>query len=143
MNEGPDIQANVTLAFQIVILVLLLYGYWLFRSRRYRDHGVDTSAALALHTITILYVMIPMLLDEYDRFISVLQPASTINLALHVITGSTAEILAVLLVVRWLMRGLNIKGCFGKTLMKVTFYTWMVSIATGIINYLTHFITPS
>jgi hypothetical protein len=136
-----DFGANVTLVLQIVILVLLIYGYRLFKARRYRNHGIVTVVATVLHTVSIVVVMIPMLLPDARHFVSAfLEPASIINLV-HAGLGSVAEILAIYLVVRWAIHDFNVKGCAGKIRMSLTFYIWILALISGIIVYALPFIS--
>ena len=130
-----DPVGNVSLSLQVVILFLLILGLPLARGpsgqKNFMRHGYSTLAALVLHTILILIVMIPTLVGGANEFVA-LTILSSITVWSHVVLGTAAEILGVLLVAAWLLKGPSKMTCaLWKKWMMPTFIIWVVSIVNG------------
>jgi uncharacterized membrane protein YozB (DUF420 family) len=122
---------------QIAVLVLLIGGIWLKRTKKFRQHGIAMLTAVVLHMITILAWMIP-------SFSSLFSPSASINLAdmftvaimVHAFTGIAAAILGIWIVASWRLKT-DMKTCFAKKgAMRITITLWLVALVIGIILYL-------
>lgn len=130
-----DPVGNVSLSLQVAILFLLILGLPFVRSQSSRKnltwHGYSTVAALVLHTILILLVMVPSFTKGVSEF-GELSIFNSITVWSHAVLGTTAEVLGIVLVVAWLRRGPSKMACaLWKKWMMPTFIIWTVSIVNG------------
>jgi hypothetical protein len=130
-----DPVGNVSLALQVAILFLLVLGLPFIRGQNGKKnlmwHGYSTVAALVLHTILILIVMIPSFTTGFSEF-GELTLFNSITVWSHAVLGTTAEILGIVLVVAWLCMGPTKMACvLWKKWMMPTFIIWTVSIVNG------------
>jgi hypothetical protein len=128
---------NISLVFQVVILILLILGTPLAKSkktiRNLTRHGYFTLTALTLHTILIFAVMIPSLLNGLLEFAE-FSLMDSLNVWFHSILGAAAEVLAIILVAYWLYKKPQNMSCTKlKQLMLPTFVIWIISVANGIL----------
>ncbi len=132
-----DLIGNVSLSLQIVILFLLVLGLPFVRGQANRKnlmwHGYSTLSALVLHTILIFLVMIPSfsegLLDiaSEDLFTATMVWS-------HVILGTAAEVIGIILVASWLSRDPTKLTCYRwKKWMTPLLTIWIISIINGAI----------
>lgn len=130
-----DPVGNVSLSLQIVILFLLVLGLPFVRGQNSRKnlmlHGYSTVLALVLHTILILIVMIPTLIGGFNEFAG-LSLFYSVTVWSHAVLGTTAEILAIILVASWLREGPSKMMCATwKKWMMPTFIIWTIAIING------------
>ena len=130
-----DPVGNVSLALEIVILFLLILGLPLVRSRDNRRnlvwHGYLTTIAVALHTVLIIIVMIPVFTGGFGELTG-LSLFYSVTVWSHEVFGIMAEILGVFLVMSWLSRGTSRMTCMKrKKWMLPTFIIWTVAIVNG------------
>ena len=124
--------ATVSLAFQLVVLALLLVGFEFKRRLRFRLHGFFMLAAVALHLIIIGVIMVP-------SFVAIIleKPAISIGLLapFHAAAGAATAILGVWIVGGWRLRQ-STKFCAPKSkFMRATFILWLVTLSLGVIFY--------
>jgi uncharacterized membrane protein YozB (DUF420 family) len=128
---------TTSLTIQLIVLFLLIYGYQLKKKFRYRQHGFVMAAAVVLHLVIVLYIMIPSLVEAVIPQYIVVAPLQITSVVgtIHSIVGSTSIVLGVLLVATWRFNK-DINGCFARRrLMLPTFAVWLTSLAFGIILY--------
>ncbi len=130
-----DPVGNVSLSIQIAILFLLILGLPLSRGpsgqKNFIRHGYSTLAALILHTILIFLVMIPTFLGGVNEFDG-LSFSASITVWSHVVLGTAAEVLGIILVTAWLRKGPSKMTCaLWKKWMMPTFIIWVISIVNG------------
>lgn len=136
MSVALDPVGNVSLILQIVILFLLILGLPLFRGgsankKNLIFHGYSTIAALILHTILIVIVMIPSLTEGLGE-LGELSLFNSVTVWSHAVLGTAAEALGVILVVFWLSKGPSKMACWRwKKLMLPIFIVWLISIING------------
>ena len=126
---------NISLVLQIVILFLLILGLpfakGLNTKKNLAIHGYLTIAALVLHTILILIVMIPSFRNGFGE-IGELSAISSFTVWSHVVLGTAAEISGIILVGAWLSNPISKMGCTRmKRWMLPTFIIWAVAIVNG------------
>ena len=114
MAEALDPVGNISLILQVTILFLLVLGLpfvkGLGSKKNFLRHGYLTALAVALHTILIFVVMVPALLGELSE-IPEIGLLDVVNVWSHVILGTIAEALGVLLVVAWLRKPPSAMAC--------------------------------
>ncbi len=94
-------------------------------------HGYLTVLALVLHTILIFVVMVPSFADELGE-LSSLSILSTIDVWSHVVLGTAAEILGIIIIGVWLSKPPTMMRCAKmKKWMMPTFVIWMISLING------------
>jgi uncharacterized membrane protein YozB (DUF420 family) len=126
------------LIIQIAILIALVLDYFLLRKENLKRHGALMTSAFAVNTVLIVAVMLPPFLGQTTEILeNVLEAESLLFLSHHVL-GFIVEILGGFLVLRWVLKAFNESFCRGKTLMRVTIGTWLVSILLGIVLFAWH-----
>jgi hypothetical protein len=133
VSQNILIISTTSLVVQLIVLTLLIFAYLLKRAKKYRQHGITTTTAVALHLITILSWMVWSFLAIFPvDFGSILH---IITLA-HVTLGVIAATLGVWLVSSWHLQA-DVQKCFArKRVMLTTLTLWLSAIALGIILYL-------
>jgi uncharacterized membrane protein YozB (DUF420 family) len=124
--------ATVSLAFQLVVLALLLVGFGFKRRLRFRLHGFFMLAAVTLHLIIIGAIMVPSLVAIYLE-----KTAISISLfaPFHAAAGTATAILGVWIVSGWRLRQTT-KFCAPKRkFMRATFIMWLITLSLGVIFY--------
>ena len=130
-----DPVGNVSLVLQIVILFLLVMGLPLARGfgvkKNLMIHGYLTVIALILHTLLIFIVMIPTFGNGIGE-LGGLSFAYSLTVWSHVILGTAAEILAIIVVAFWVSKPLTNMACVRvKKLMLPLFVIWTLAIVNG------------
>jgi hypothetical protein len=126
---------SVSLAFQVIILFLLIIGLPFVKGKdsaiNAKRHGYSTLAAVTLHTILIFGIMIPSLSSNLSG-IANFSPIESIVVWSHMILGILAEVLAVSLVASWLLKSPSKMTCYRtKAWMTPIFVIWAISIVNG------------
>ena len=130
--------ATISLAIQITVLALLIIAYMWKNRQKFRQHGITMTAAVALHIVTILYVMVPSLISFTSS------PGTSLGLDpivivsfIHVGLGFITVALGIWLVASWHFKT-DLQTCFSnKRLMKPTIALWSIAILLGVIMYIT------
>ena len=126
--------STVTLAIQLVIFALLIVGFALKRQKRYRQHGFLMVAAVVLHLISVLAVMVPSL--DAIAFTPTGLPETVLALSvIHAFFGLTALVLGIWISASWRLRQ-SIQYCAPKKrFMLATFTVWTIAILIGAALY--------
>jgi uncharacterized membrane protein YozB (DUF420 family) len=120
------------LSVQIVTLILLAYGYWVFKwKRKLRLHTYAFVAATILNAAGVLAIMLPLFLDESNAGELSIRDGHGFILWEHHILGIVATFLSLFIVIRWALRHGNAKKCRGWALMNVTMLVWMATLLIG------------
>lgn len=128
--------ATASLIIQIIVLILLSYGFFLKQKTKFNSHGMTMAIALVLHIVTIFAIMIPSLSVIIPEFIlpAPLEAISIIGI-IHGVTGAIAATLGVFLVAAWHFSK-NVTGCFKrKLIMRYTISIWATALILGITIY--------
>jgi hypothetical protein len=130
-----DPVGNVSLVLQIVILFLLILGLPLAKGVGFKKnlmrHGYLTVIALILHTFLIFIVMIPVFGNGLGELNGLSFPFS-LTVWSHVILGTAAEILAIIVVGFWVSKPLSNMACVRmRKIMLPLFIIWTLSIVNG------------
>ncbi len=129
--------ATVSLIIQIVVLLLLVVGYFYKLKLKYYPHGAVMAIAVILHLITIFAVMVPSFVLGVIPYYVIPEPLMLISLSgvIHGVLGIVAIVLGVYLVAAWAFRR-NVKGCFKrKNVMRLTLVLWFASLILGFLLY--------
>jgi uncharacterized membrane protein YozB (DUF420 family) len=136
-NNPVAIIITISLLIQIIVLFLLIYGYWLKKKIQFRKHGIVMALATVLHLAMVCYIMIPAFVEAVIPDYILASPfaiASIVGL-IHGILGSIGLSLGVWLVASWRFHK-NLKECFSKKkIMCKTLNIWLASLIFGIILY--------
>jgi uncharacterized membrane protein YozB (DUF420 family) len=129
--------ATSSLFIQIVVLILLIGGYWLKRMKKFRQHGITMLTAVVLHTVMILAWMMPSFSSLLGSSVSInLADMIVVTILVHAFMGIAADLLGIWLVASWRLRA-DMKTCFAKkSIMRVTITLWLIALVLGIILYL-------
>ncbi len=129
------IEATASLIIQIVVLALLLVAYSFKNQKKFRQHGITITAAVVLHIVTILYVMVPSLSSFLSSPSTITVDAIVLLSFIHVGLGLVAVALGIWLVASWRLRT-DLQRCFAnKRIMKPTLALWVTAILLGAIMY--------
>jgi hypothetical protein len=135
MQIPLDPIGNVSLVLQVVILFLLILGLPFVKGigakKNLMLHGYLTVLALVLHTILIFIVMIPTFNNGLGE-LSGLAFFNALTVWSHVIFGTTAEILGIIVVGFWVSKPLSNMACVRtKKIMLPLFMIWTLAIING------------
>ena len=136
LENSFALAATASLIIQIVVLVMLVYGYLLKRRQKFRQHGITMFSAVVLHAITIFAIMVPSFISGFSSPESINFANMIVVLALvHGAAGIIAFLLGIWLAGSWHLQ-LDLKPCFSKKLqMRVTITIWMIALFLGITLY--------
>jgi hypothetical protein len=124
----------INLGFQIVILSLILAGFFLKLKGKYLLHGVLMFVGVVLNIVSFALVMGPSILGFE---IIVVQPLSYISLVavVHGVIGGIALISGAVLVFSWHLQR-SFKDCLKRRrIMRPTMVLWTVALLFGIWLY--------
>jgi len=135
-----DPVGNISLVLQIVILFLLILGLPFVRGigvkKNFVTHGYLTVLSLILHSFLIFIVMIPTFTNGIGE-LSGLSFLSTLTVWSHVILGTLAEILGIIVVGFWVSKPFLKMNCLRmKKVMLPLFIIWTISIVNGAIIHI-------
>jgi hypothetical protein len=137
LNNPIALTITTSLIIQIIVLFLLIYGYFLKRKLKFRQHGITMATAFILHLSLVFYVMIPsFVLAVVPEYIvpAPLALTSVVGL-IHGILGTITLSLGVYLVGLWRFSK-NIQGCINrKKYMLKTLTIWVTTLVFGITLY--------
>jgi hypothetical protein len=130
-----DPVGNVSLVLQVVILFLLILGLPLVTGANTKKnlmrHGYLTVVALLLHTGLIFTVMVPVFAQGLGE-LGGLSFLDSINVWSHVVLGTAAEVLAIIIIVPWLYKHPSMMACAKlKKWMLPTLIIWIISLING------------
>ncbi len=131
---------NISFALQIAILFLLILGLPFARGVGNRKnliwHGYSTVLALLLHTVLIFIVMIPTFTGGIDE-LSGLSSLYSLTVWSHIILGTAAEVLGLIIIASWISKGPSKMTCSRhKKWMTPLFVIWTISIINGAIIHI-------
>ena len=139
LDESPEIIVNVSLILEIIILILLIIGSEYAYKKKYTKHGWMMVVAVALHTVSVLSIMIPSIVEE-SNLLGEITSAGIVT-QLHVISGTAAWILGIASIVWWGFKKTKAHVSLPshlkrKWVMRVIFIVWLVALISGIILHL-------
>lgn len=126
-----------SLIIQLFVLALLFYGYWLYRHKAFRKHGMVMASALFVHLASVIVVMLPSFAFAILPGYIAVNPADLTSILsiVHGVLGVVAIGLGLWFVASWRFRK-DIKGCFGKrNPMLITLSAWVITLLIGIVVF--------
>ena len=135
-----DPVGNTSLILQVAILFLLILGLPFVKGENSKKslmrHGYFTVAAVVLHTVLIFLVMVPV----FASGVMGLEATGLLDLAnvwLHVVLGTVAEVLGIVMVATWLRYNPSEMRCARlKKWMLPTFVIWTISLVGGAVVHI-------
>lgn len=141
LGTGADVLQDITLFLEVIILVLLLAGYILVRTKKLRQHGVIMSAAVILHTLTIFIVMVPSFVVYFEILLRDISSPGVIITWVHFVAGTLADVLGIFLVAEWRYRPSPKMTCVKRRrLMKLLLALWILALALGLAFYIYYYV---
>jgi|WetSurMetagenome_2_1015567.scaffolds.fasta_scaffold391402_3 hypothetical protein len=128
--------SDVGLAFEVIVLALLILGL-AFRLRKHvRRHGLVMLGAVVVHAVGVFGIMVPsffLFLGSVD--LSIWDVWQTLSLV-HGVLGVLVLLLGVWLAASWRLQT-DLGGCFKrKKIMLITLAGWLVLVALGLVLWL-------
>jgi hypothetical protein len=135
LGKAP-LTSDIALFLEIAIIVALFVGRFKFaRNRRFRAHGLTVTAAVGLHALTILLVMIPRFVVSLDLLFTDFFSPTIIITWIHAPLGLAVLILGVYLVSIWRFQPPD-ATCYKRArLMRPLWLLWMFNLVLGLLIY--------
>jgi len=108
---------------------------------KFKIHGSIMGFALVLHFITFLIAMGPSFFENFTFLTTETSQVGVQTLWVHALSGTISLALGFFLILMWVPKVTNIKGCFGrKRIMDVTALLWLISFVFGIFTYVVFYV---
>jgi hypothetical protein len=134
LGTPASLVQDITLLTQIGILILLLWGFYEVKGKRFMKHGYIMSGAIILHSVTILLVMIPSFILHFQLLFDA--SVGVIITWVHVLVGSVTLVLGGYLLRVWRFRRSSPRACMQRRWMMIPlFIFWTISLVFGIAFY--------
>ena len=145
LGTGATFEADLNLAIQVVMGLVLIVGSFLAKRKRYAAHGICQTTVLLLNLGMIGSIMWPSFQQQVRPalpkvFYKWYYAVSTI----HALLGGTAQLLGLYIA---LVAGTQaVPQCLGftnwKRWMRVELTLWLVVLLTDVATYCAWYITP-
>jgi hypothetical protein len=137
---SSDPVGDISLVLQVVILFVLILGLPFVKGlgvkKSFFMHGYLTIFALILHSVLIFIVMIPVFNNGIGE-LGGLSFLAALTVWSHVILGTVAEILGIIVIGFWVSKPLSNMACLRmKNVMLPLFIMWTLSIINGAIIHI-------
>lgn len=132
---------DINLLLQITILLLLLVGYRLAKTKKLVTHSRLMAVALILHSVAILFIMIPSLIIGFGGLANIYSPGVAITLT-HITLGTITEATGIFLVAMWRLASKpKMAACIKrKKVMKPLLILWIFALIFGISFYIYYYV---
>jgi hypothetical protein len=129
----------IFLILQAVFLFMLVLGLPLSKGagnkKTFIRHGYLTIAALMLHTISVIIIMIYLAVNGLLTLVD-LPLINLMTIISHSILGTVALVMGFVIVGFWVLKPLGNMNCYrAKKLMLPTLSIWIISLVLGYIIY--------
>jgi hypothetical protein len=129
----------IFLILQAVFLFMLVLGVPLSKGagnrKNFIRHGYLTIAALMLHTISVIIIMIYLAINGLLTLAD-LPILNSLTITSHAILGTAALVMGFIIVGFWLSKPLGSMNCYrAKRLMMPTLIIWIMSLILGYAIY--------
>ena len=123
------------LYLQVLFLAVVFVSYGLQKQKKFRLHGITMLAAVVLHLISVIIVMIPSYINFLPLIAEGALGAVFIIALVHGIIGILTTVLAVWIVASWRLRQ-SLKYCAPKkNAMRVTLMLWVLAVILAVLLY--------
>ncbi len=128
--------ADLNLVAQVILIIFLAFG--IYRKKPLRNHGQVMTLSTVFNLATILTVMVPSLILNWETFMLIPTPPGPSIIIVHSIAGTVAIILGLLFSIRFseATRNSTPLACGKRRLMWATAILWIYSLGGGIAFYL-------
>ena len=121
------------LYLQVLFLAVVFVSYGLKRQKKFRLHGITMLAAVVLHLISVIIVMIPSYINVLPLIAEGSFGAVYITALVHGIIGILTTVLAVWIVASWRLRQ-SLKYCTPKkNAMHATLILWVLAVILAVL----------
>jgi uncharacterized membrane protein YozB (DUF420 family) len=129
--------SDIGLLLEIGVIATLLIGRFIFaRKGKVTSHGYTLTIAIVLHAISVLSIMIPSFARSTDILFTDFFSPAIILTWIHAPLGLLVLILGAYLVLEWRFKPPQ-DTCYKRVkLMRPLWLLWMLSLAMGILIYL-------
>ena len=135
VSESVLLFSTLSFVVQLVVLGLLIFGYFLKRMRKFRQHGMTMTVAVFLHLVTVFSWMIRSFASYFGSVSFNFGDLLILVTLAHVAFGVFAASFGVWLVASWHLKK-DISKCFTrKRIMLTTITLWLTAIALGFVLY--------
>jgi hypothetical protein len=136
LGKAP-LTSDIALFLEIAIIIALFVGRFKFaRNKRFRAHGLTLTAAVGLHAINILLVMIPSFAVSLDILLKDFFSPAIIITWVHAPLGLAILILGVYLVSVWRFQSPE-ATCYKRArLMRPLWLLWVFNLVLGLLLYI-------
>lgn len=123
------------LYLQVLFLALVFVSLGLQKQKKFRLHGITMLAAVVLHLISVIIVMIPSYINLLPLIAEGALGIVYITALVHGIIGIFTIVLAVWVVASWRLRQ-SLKYCAPKkNAMRATLILWILAVILAILLY--------
>lgn len=131
------VTSDIGLLLEIGVIATLLIGRFIFaRKGKVTSHGYTLTIAIVLHATSLLSIMIPSFANVINNPLTNFFSPAMILTWIHAPLGSLVLILGAYLVLEWRFKPPK-DTCYKRVkLMRPLWLLWMLSIAMGIVIYL-------
>jgi hypothetical protein len=131
------VTSDIGLLLEIGVIATLLVGRFIFaRKGKITSHGYTLTIAIVLHAISVLSIMIPSFARSTDILFTDFFSPAIILTWIHAPVGLLVLILGAYLVLEWRFKPPQ-DTCYKRVkLMRPLWLLWMLSLAMGILIYL-------
>ena len=125
-----------------MVSFVLFLGAFVYKAKgKFKIHGSIMGFALILHFITFLIAMGPSFFENITFLTTETLQVGVQTLWVHALSGTISLALGFFLILMWVPKVTNIKGCFGrKRIMDVTALLWAISFVFGIVTYVVFYV---
>ena len=121
---------------------ILVLGALVYKAKRkFKIHGSIMGVAVLLHFVTFLIAMGPSFVGSITFLTTETLLTGVQTLWVHALSGAVSLVLGFFLIIAWVPKVSDIKGCFGrKRIMDATAVSWTISLAFGIATYVAFYV---
>jgi hypothetical protein len=136
LGKAP-LTSDIALFLEVAIIIALFVGRFKFaRNKRFRAHGLTLTAAVGVHALSILLVMIPSFAVSLDILLKDFFSPAIIITWVHAPLGLAILILGVYLVSVWRFQSPE-ATCYKRArLMRPLWLLWVFNLVLGLLLYI-------
>ena len=126
---------TINLGIHIGILLFVIIGYLFVRKRKFFWHAQLNTIGFAMILISLLLVMTPSLLMNYNTFLDPATVMFDMASIVHLPLGILVMVLGSILVIRWARNDYRFDNMKATLMMRATLVSWAASVITGAVIY--------
>ncbi|TXT55412.1 MAG: conserved membrane protein of unknown function [Candidatus Thorarchaeota archaeon] len=139
-GSTSPILVDINLFIQVGLITMLLFG--IYKRKPFLFHGKVMAISTLVNLITIIGVMIPSLIVNWNSFFSLPTPPGPSIILIHSLVGLIAIAFAILFTSRFLLALKNSEPllCGKRRTMWVTAILWLYSFGGGLAFYIFYYL---